>query len=200
MVNIIVIAIATYFVIAFLRYQFIEIKGVPLSRLISFRHFLDLSVRNQTLSFQGARVPTPTVGMFGYLLALLQILGFALGGFVVSSLLLARGYCRQCGRYLSSPIVVSGYGPIAADLMATYEQVRRFVAAGSTMSAVSLVRALPKEELHFQIRLSSARCATCAREFFETAFLLARGRGWVTHVRHRVDGLKMTPGRGGPEP
>ena len=200
LVNILLVAIATYFVIAFLRYQFIEIKGVPLSRLIGFRSFLDLSITSQTISVQGTRLPSPAVGMFGYLLALLQILGFALGGFLVFGLLLARGYCRQCGRYLSSPIEVSGYGPIEADLMATYEQVRRFVAAGSTMSAVSLVRALPKEELHFQIRLSSARCATCAREYFDTAFLASRGRGWVTRVRHRVDGLKMTPEREAPAP
>jgi len=199
LVNIIVIAIATYFVIAYLRYQFIEIKGIPLSRLIGFRSFLNLSITSQTISLRGARLPTPTptVGIFGYLLALLQILGFALGGFIVFGLLVGRGYCRQCRRYLSSPIVVSGFGPIEADLMATYEQVRRFVAAGSTMSAVSLVRALPKEELHFQIRLSSSRCATCAREYFETAFLASGGRHWVTRVRHRVDGLKMTPGRDG---
>jgi len=101
--NMVAVSIGTFFTIYYLSYIFIEIDGQQISDLISFNTYLDYILRHQSLSFsfRGHSVgSTGELGTLGYATAVLQILGFAIGGAVTFFYLSSLPYCEVCRRYL----------------------------------------------------------------------------------------------------
>jgi len=184
--NIVVTAIATWAIVWYLHYRL----GLLYPHM-PFLEFVEAALGQ-------ARGRDVLNGTLAGLLLLLQALGFALGGVIVFGLLRERPFCRRCQRYLTSPVIAKGFSAFEGEIETAHEQLRRFAASGNSMAAVALVRALPAHELTFQLAVMSWRCATCAREYFQTLWLEYRGGRWIQRQSHTFSQLTGADDRANP--
>ena len=103
LLNMVAVSAGTFFLIHYLTYRTSEVAGVPVPQLMSFPDYLDLTIRSTVVKRArgGDNGPGQPLGAWGYPLAALKVLGFAIGGGVVWGILAARPYCRPCGRFLT---------------------------------------------------------------------------------------------------
>jgi ABC-type Co2+ transport system permease subunit len=110
--NMISVAITTYFLLNYLNYSLMQIKGQQVSRLISFGQYIGVVLRHQSMEFRirGAKLgETGDLGSLGYVMAVLQVLGFAVRGLCVYWHLRAAPYCEACGKYLKKQSSTTRY-------------------------------------------------------------------------------------------
>lgn len=105
LLNMVAISLGTYFLIQYLSYSKAMVEGERVSDLISFGRYWDIVTTNQVvqLNMRGRKVGDAVeLGQWGYLYSLLQVGGFALGGWAVYRILSSQIYCDKCSLYLSS--------------------------------------------------------------------------------------------------
>jgi hypothetical protein len=103
LLNVVGISIGTFFLIHRLSYEFMEIKGVPISDIIPFWTYLSVVIEHTSLTFSWRATQlgsTGEMGGLGYIHAVIQIIGFALGGLFIYIHLQSIPYCGACSRFL----------------------------------------------------------------------------------------------------
>src|SRR6202453_4326983 len=103
LLNMVIVSITTFFLIYYLEYYFMVIDGKAVRDVIAFLDFLKIEVVHTTLQFRmrATKIGSPIeLGSLGYLFALLQIIGFGVGGFAVYGFLSSKPYCEACSKYL----------------------------------------------------------------------------------------------------
>lgn len=101
LLNMIGASISAFFIIHYIPYFMLEIDGIRIKEAISFWKYLDIDIRNTSLSFLRGSASTGELGGFwGYAYAILQLIGFSVGGFAVFAWLSQNPYCDDCSRYL----------------------------------------------------------------------------------------------------
>ncbi|HZU28190.1 MAG TPA: hypothetical protein VFA04_21855 [Bryobacteraceae bacterium] len=200
--NTISVALSTWVVLNFLRYCWTEVNGQHISQLASFGQFMRLSITNQSIGWVGSRPDDAVgVGQFGYLIAALQVLGFAAGGFFVHWYLRAAPYCAACGKYLRRYSSTTRYTADPGQLAAMHSDLAAALHSGDSSAAVQLVssfgEAKEKKGMHLSATLKLWKCETCPRQFFESSVRKWNGRDWKA-----VAGLHMRDyiGSAGPPP
>src|SRR5215510_4586274 len=104
-VNMGLASVTTFFTIYWLSYTFLEIDGKLVSEYVSFGQYMDILLTHQQMEimFHGVKTgATGELGGFGYVVAALQIVGFALGAAGVFGYLSSLPYCEKCSKYLKS--------------------------------------------------------------------------------------------------
>ena len=99
------VSVGTFFLVHWLRFMFLNVGGELVSARMSFSTYLDFLFRHQSLVFFDGASSLGTageIGALGYLYALLQVVGFAIGGVSVFHWLSRLPYCEKCSRYLSA--------------------------------------------------------------------------------------------------
>jgi len=101
--SIVLLGLATYFLIQFLEYLTITIDGVPLYQKVPFLDYYRLTVTSMQLvsvnhPSSAATSPEP-LGTMGYWLEFDRIIGFLVGSFALFLFLSDRPYCVDCNRY-----------------------------------------------------------------------------------------------------
>src|SRR5207249_3554387 len=86
LLNILIASVSTFFLIHYLSYITLQIEGKRVSDFIPFTQYLDIVIRSTSMEFRVTRAATKVgstgeLGGWGYIYALLQIVGFAVGGF-----------------------------------------------------------------------------------------------------------------------
>jgi hypothetical protein len=114
LLNMIAISLGTYFLIQYLDYIFLEIEGKQVSDVLSFWQYWDLTTAHTSVQFRVGRghvaVGSPVeLGSLGYVYALLQIIGFAIGGVFIYFYLAAKLFCGKCSRYFSNKGTTTRY-------------------------------------------------------------------------------------------
>ncbi len=102
LLNMVAVSISTFFIIYYGSYRFIEVDGKYISDYISFTAYMDYALQHQSfeIGYAGRGSSTGELGIWGYAIAALQIIGFALGGVVIFAHLSSLQYCEKCKRYL----------------------------------------------------------------------------------------------------
>jgi hypothetical protein len=101
LLNMLGASIGAFFIIHYIPYFMLEIDGIRIKEVISFWKYLDFDIRNTSLSFLRGSASTGELGGFlGYAYAILQLIGFSVGGFAVFGWLYQNPYCDNCSRYL----------------------------------------------------------------------------------------------------
>jgi len=101
--NMVLASVTTFFFIHWLSYAFMEVDGKLISEYVSFSQYMDIVLTHQQMTFtvHGAKVGTTgELGSFGYVVALLQIVGFAFGAVAVFGYLMSLPYCQTYSKYL----------------------------------------------------------------------------------------------------
>jgi hypothetical protein len=101
LLQMIVIAGLTQLLIYYTQYATLIIDGQRVSDFVSFGQYLDVTLTTAHYRVgRGAQLDTGEVGQFGYWLAVIQFIGFLVGGFVAFGHLLSHPVCSHCKKYL----------------------------------------------------------------------------------------------------
>ncbi len=101
-VQIVIAAATAQFVIYYGEYRSLVLDdGTMASDAIGFWDYLDVYLRSMHIrTGHGGHIDTGEVGDFGYWLAVIDFIGFILGGFFVFFMLQSSPGCWKCSRYL----------------------------------------------------------------------------------------------------
>jgi hypothetical protein len=145
LLNILLASVGTFFTIHYLSYITLEFEGKAIRDYVSFWRYLDVAIRSTSMTFRlPATGSTGELGAFGYVVAILQVLGFALGGYGVYFYLVSLPYCQRCSRYFSKKGKQIRYTGDAEAMQATTVQVLKDFGDGSVTSAIEKHRAFGK--------------------------------------------------------
>jgi hypothetical protein len=135
MLNIVITSLLTFFLIHYLAYITTEIDGKNVSDYIPFSQYLNIAIRSTSMksSYGGS---TGELGSFGYVIAALQVIGFAVGGFTAYAYLAAKTYCDKRSRYLSAKGTQIRYSANADELQTATGPLLKNMANGDVFSAV----------------------------------------------------------------
>jgi hypothetical protein len=139
LVNIVIASVTTFFLIHYLSYITLEIEGKRVRDYIPFTQYLDIAIRSTSMEFRlrTAKVgSTGELGGLGYIPALLQIAGFAAGGFAVYTYLVSKPYCEKCSHYLSGKGKQVRYTGDVERLQATTAQIFQHIGSGAIAAAI----------------------------------------------------------------
>jgi hypothetical protein len=103
--NMALASITTFFLIHWLSYISFEVDGKLVSEYVPFVKYMDTILTHQSMGFYvrgRAHGTTGELGWFGYVVALLQVVGFALGALAVYGYLSGLPYCEECRKYFKS--------------------------------------------------------------------------------------------------
>ncbi len=66
---------------------------------MTFVEYFDIATRNIAFTDKGGKAG-PALGVWGYGIRLLEVIGFTLGGLIVPSVLMSAPFCESCGVYM----------------------------------------------------------------------------------------------------
>ena len=156
-----VVAAVGYIAIYYFEYRGIRVEGIPISSVIGFGEFFDAITRRSTFGFMGI-TRTGSLGVVGYLLALLHLAGFMFGGYIAVVIASAGDACDRCRRFLSTKSATA-YGRTAAE---AFPIVQRLAEQGHGVAALSYVEGLTEPESPLRLHTEISTCVPCAREFY----------------------------------
>jgi DNA-directed RNA polymerase subunit M/transcription elongation factor TFIIS len=176
-VNMILASIAAYLLVHYVPYYFLEVDGTRIKDTISFWHYLDIDIRHTSLSYKRS-ISTGELGsIWGYLYAIVQLIGFAIGGLSVFGLLLDAPFCAKCSKYLTKSKTQNRYTSEAEtlpDRIATFQQMLQDKKYSEAIQfhadEMGIAR---KSGHHLKTRLVMHKCQSCKGSHlnFETSRL-----------------------------
>lgn len=99
-VQMIAVAAATNLLIYYLEYQTLVLDdGTRASAVVGFAEYLDISLTQTELRVGRGATPTGPVGEFGYWLAIIEFVGFLVGGLFVVLMLFTAPTCKPCNLF-----------------------------------------------------------------------------------------------------
>jgi len=186
LLNVLLASVTTFFLIHYLSYATLEIDGISVREVISFPRYLDvvMTTTSMGLQFGGyALGSTGEVGAFGYVAALLQIAGFAVGGVTVWRRLERQPYCARCSRYLVWKGRSIRYGADVEELEAS---------AGTVTGALRDQHVATALEASETFGRTTFEAGDDARTLFEIRYCRNCHQHWVRFSVERVVGSKWT--------
>jgi hypothetical protein len=169
LLNIIIASISTFFLVYYLSYMTLKIEGKSVSDYVSFIKYIDITIRSSSMQFRSGG-STGELGGFGYIVALLQIVGFALGGFAVYAHLASKPYCEKCSQYLSRKWKRLRYNSNIEEMKVSTAQIVDNISKGAIASAI---------DQHKTFGNSNPQKDDCLRSVFEVRHCDKCGRDWV---------------------
>jgi hypothetical protein len=166
LLNMVVISVATFFLIHYFSYYFLTIEGKPVRDFVSFVDFLRIELSHTSVQFgiraHGIGEPVE-LGAWGYLYAALQVVGFAAGGLAVFGHLNSLPYCERCAKYLSAKGSQTRYSHIAGDTAETTKTLVECVATGRFQDAIAIHAREPEnaKDASFRSQIHIKRCKGC---------------------------------------
>ena len=185
LVSMVAISTACFFLIYHLSYTSLEIthegKTYRVAEVIAFSDFLDGSIRNMTLGrVSDNNADKAALGSWGYLFAVLQILGFALGGGAVWFFLRSKMYCESCSRYLKRFSRQNHFVRTGEEI----DERMQALTEGSIRQWEQHVEGLgqPKAQkgLHYDLQVTDMRCPACDLRAVSLEGRVRQGNDWKT--------------------
>lgn len=176
LLNMVLISITTFFLIHFLNYYFLVVDGRPARELVDFTRYLDIVLSHTAVRFRVLRGPVSSpveLGSWGYLYAVLQIVGFSLGGVAVYRYLEAQPYCERCSKYLFAKDTQTRYTD-ATQL----SQITTLMAAGRVQDAIAAhatigsaahanIPAVSQQDSTLRSQMEIKRCKNCDKHWMK---------------------------------
>ncbi|MBD2459638.1 hypothetical protein H6G89_01160 [Oscillatoria sp. FACHB-1407] len=200
--NVLLTSVGAYFLVHYVPYYLIEVEGVRVKDLMPFWNYLDLDIRHTSLIFGLRGMPIIPIGeigsIFGYIYALIQLIGFALGGLAILGWLLEAPFCEQCSRYLKKTNTQQRYASEEFLLLGQIQYFKDILDSGRYLKALEfhadqMGNSKRKRFRHnLKTRIIIRRCKRCGISHLEfEAFLLkqwewknvpeTRIRSWAGH-------------------
>lgn len=182
LLNMVVISLATFFLIRYLGYSYLEVDGRLARDYVSFIDYLDVVIRHSSLALVTRPGSTGELGAWGYIYAFLQVLGFVFGGASVYGWLLSQPYCENCSRYLSPKAKQTRF---ASDVDSTRRVVSTVLALYHSDNLQHAIEAHAKhgrtyrsKDDHFRSSIEIRYCEKCARHWLKFSVYRKAGSDW----------------------
>ncbi len=181
--NMIAASGAAFLLVHYIPYSQLEIEGIRVSELLPFWEYLDMAIRATSYGFVRGKASTGELGEWGYVVALIQLAGFAVGGWLVFLHLQGIPYCEKCSRYLSKTgeqVRFSGDGEAMAE---GFKELVRLIAEDSYLEALDYhaeKMGAPKwlSEHHLRSLIVIHRCALCGLNHFRFVMSKKKRDDW----------------------
>jgi hypothetical protein len=191
-VNMVLASISAYLLVHYIPYYLMEVDGVRVKDTISFWNYLDFDITHTSLRFK-RNISTGELGStFGYIYALIQLIGFSIGGFAVFRWLLDAPFCEKCSKYLSQTNTEERYtseGEILSQNIQTFAEMlngRQYLQA---LEFHADQMGVPESSgHHLRTRITMHKCKTCGINHldFETSRLEENDWKDITEARMRL--------------
>lgn len=170
--NLLSMAVSTYFVVQYVQYYEMTVNGQHVRDLVFFPTFLDLAIRNQKLGlFMSTGLDTGALGVFGYVLTLVQIGGFAYGGFYLFSKLRVRAYCDRCEALLEPSMVDSRYAVMTEEISQLFDVLKKLYRIGKIGEAIAFFGqwglAVPPRNCRLATDILVCPCSKCGGQWVQ---------------------------------
>jgi hypothetical protein len=184
--GIVLAAIGTFFMVHYLAYITLEVDGKRVSDYIPFTKYLDIMIRSVSYEFRVTRAAmrvgsTGELGEFGYVVAVLQIVGFAIGGFVLYMYLTSKPHCEKCSQYLPGKGKQLRYTGDAGGMRAATSQIFQHVSNRNVAAAIESQAAFgnlkPQKDNHLRSMFEVRYCKKCQQHWVKFS-VAKRGRDW----------------------
>ncbi len=184
LLNILIGAVATFFLIYYFQYLTQTANGKHVAELMSYPQFVNTSLRSTVLQLDSDSTgASGALGGWGYLFALLQVAGFAYGGFAVYRHLSTKPFCDRCSRYMAWQGKQIRYAPNNDDSKTAMQNISRELASGAMSEAIAEANALgnPKRQKEDRLRTWTTikHCKKCDRHWAKFMVQQKRGFRWI---------------------
>jgi len=184
--NMVAISVATFVLVHYLTYAFMEVDGRPVHEFVPFESYMDIRLRHTSVEFRyrgAAKLGTTgELGEAGYLYALLQIVGFAIGGVAVYRWLASEPYCQTCSQYLSKRDKQSRFSGDADQFSEMVKIFLAHIALDQFQEAIkkhaSFGERRSRKGLHLQSALELRQCNRCGINWLNFSCYKWAGRDW----------------------
>ena len=185
LLNVLLASVCTFLTIHYLSYITLEIDGKAVSDYVPFGQYLDIAIRSISMEFRFRTTEigaTGVLGGAGYVVAILQVLGFAVGGLAVYCYLVSVPYCQKCSRYFSRKGEQIRYTDDAEGLQSSTGQVFSDFGNGAVASAIEKHRTFgnPKFQKGNYLRsmIEVRHCKCCGQHWVKYAVEKQSGDDW----------------------
>ncbi len=196
LLNVLLASVGTFFTIYYLSYITLEVQGKAISDYVTFGQYLDIAIRSTSLVFRSRSTEigaTGELGGLGYGVAILQILGFAVGGLVLYRYLVSVPYCERCSRYFSRKGKQVRYTGDAEGLEASTVQIFSDFSEGAIASAIEKHRTFGSPTFlrgkHLRSMIVVRHCKNCGQHWVKYVVEKRRGNDWGGIPELTTDGF-----------
>lgn len=186
LLNILIASVATFFIIYYFQFVTLTVNGKHVSDTMSFPRYLNAAIRSTTLqvdaeSAEGVDTTSP-LGNWGYLYAALQVVGFAIGGFLIYQHLGEKPYCAKCSRYMASMSRMVRFTPDTQDAKGVMYKIVTELQSGGIDAAMEDAKSLghPKRDKIDTLCAATTikHCKKCERRWLSFMVRAKSGRNW----------------------
>ncbi len=173
-----------FFFIQWLDYSFMTVEGHTLKEVISFGDFLAYTIAHTSLRFGMRGHFTGTgveIGAAGYLFAVVQVVGFLIGGFAIYAYLTSMTYCEDCRLYLNSKGIQTRYFRSAEEMQDATKNVLTEMKLGRLQHSVLVHATLGTNEgssATFSSIVEVKRCKGCDKHWTKFTANRKAGNDW----------------------
>jgi len=171
LLNVAAISISTFFLVYYLSYYFMTLDGRVVRDYMEFSDFLATVLSHQSIQFgiRGHAIGSAVeIGQFGYLYALLEIIGFALGGVTVYGYLKGLPFCDKCSKYFTKKETQTRYCADADKLAEVASLMRQFAIENQPQAAIDVHAASAgaekyTKEMFLRSQIEIHHCKDCGK-------------------------------------
>jgi hypothetical protein len=193
--NVISVAVATYFLLYYLDYRLTVVEGQSISQAVPISTFLFWVLGHQSYTIAPATHFGISIGPLGYAVAVLQMLGFACGGFGVYLYLMTKPLCAHCGKYMKETAAILRIHPKVYDedeLIAAYHEVLGHLRQGNTSQASQVASSFGeawKSGAMFRLVLFLSKCSNCPTESYALKAEKLQGKSFEVIPGLQAEGM-----------
>jgi hypothetical protein len=172
LLNMVIISVATFFLIHYFNYYFLSMEGKAVRDYISFVDFLRIELSHTSIQFgvRAHNIGDPVeLGSWGFLYAGLQVIGFAVGALAVFGHLNSLPYCDRCSKYLSAKDSQTRYAFFADRMAETTKAMIACVAADRFQEAIAIHAKEPEnaQDASFCSQVQIKQCKGCNQHWMK---------------------------------
>jgi hypothetical protein len=180
-INMILIAIGAYFLANYIPYDLLEVQGTRIKEVVSFWGYMDTTIRHTSISVKGHS--TGEVGSaFGYIFALIQVIGFSFGGFIIFAALESIPFCKKCSEYLKKTSAHERFTSEGEMLSENVESFVKMLDEKKYQTAIALhdsrMGVTETAEHHLKSTITMHKCKTCGINHLEFSIARLGEDGW----------------------
>jgi hypothetical protein len=174
--SMLVTSLLTWVAIYYIEYRLFTVKGTPVASVIGFGTFINSISRGASISVMGVRLGR--IAGLGYPLALLDGIGFLIGGAQMIGIIARPIACNYCHRYLPAVSSEQAYGDAAA-LAREFESLKTLADDGQGGGCLARIARLSQQEANYKLSIDVSYCQPCQRQYYRLRLLKFVSPRWV---------------------
>ena len=206
--NMLAVSGGNFFLIYWMKYRWLTVDGEHVSKWMTYIEYLRFVLTHTAFTLGHSPGDKFVLGWGGYAYAVMLILGFALGGYVVFALTRSAAYCEACSLYMQKQGSQTRYFVRREDLADCCAAFKSEAEQSQLRKAMDLhSRAGLREEdktTGYFLKVEFMHCKRCGNQWMELAARERVNNAWnrisdfrySTYCHERIDAIEKLAGAG----